>query len=724
MENDGQTEIKDLLKKIPNKKLVSIYKQYPSLCSQTVVKNYLKYGELDLKPFVEAGLQYREIMKTFDHSVYTGQVDNKNRRHGLGILVINDQSLYVGYSKASFSKGQGRLFSFNGNVYEGSWKINQLKGEAIIYFADGRVYKGDTVLNVPHGFGFLELPGSWKYSGEFFEGFKQGEGRLSYENGNSYSGGFFKDKMKGQGVLEYKDGVYYKGEMKNNKINGKGLLKYKDLYQYEGDFVDGTKDGFGEITYKSGKKYSGYWRNDKPDGKGTEIKPDGLEVEGCWRNGTLVECYNDAFDDPFDQYAAFHKKGLPSEVDELLEKIKAFRAGFKYKNEVKNFEEIEDPEPAAIIKPPAKKYSEIEILACLRELSSITVSHSLYTESLKVYLKLENFDFFDGDFVKLKTRFVNEWDQVGEDGGVYKGERDKRNVIQGRGVLLESGKIFQGFFAKNKKNGIGREINPDGSYFEGYWINDKKNGFGIEKNAIGLYSGDWFQDKRKGLGVLKTKEWKYHGEWDNGLQEGYGEIFYKDKKKFKGDFHQGLQEGFGCLVVKNGEAITGLWKKGVFVSNESEILTTKTDEVQDISHTFDVPMEYSRLSKVSEYVPYSRPPSEMSKISRWTVEGKERTDTERTVENLDSRNSFIKNGFLSSPRYSPGTFSVNESEAYLYKSTQIRQSPSVSKFSVPNEKSTFDFKRYKRTEFNQRTFQEKNENITFEESKYSLAVEK
>ena len=360
------------------------------------------------------------------------------------------------------------------------------------------------------------------------------------------------------------------------------------------------RDGYGTTTHKSGLKFVGYWRNDKLDGKGTEIKPNGLVIEGIWRNGALLESFNDAQEDVADIHPAYQKKKLAIDMDELMEKVHASRAGYQQATEKEVLENIEEVHSKKI-EPYHAKFEESEIIDYLRDLSKIVVFHSLYAISNKVYSKIEPFDFQDPDYPKKKVKFHNEWNPFGNDGAVYKGERDKKKALQGRGVLLHKGRIFQGFFINQKKNGLGREILPDGTIYEGYWSNDMKNGFNVERNLNGsMYIGDWEDDKRNGLGIMITKEWRYEGKWKNDLQEGSGEIFYKDNSKYKGEFHLGLPHGYGCLTEKNNKSIAGLWENGKMLRKNNDKHKELSDTSSKINNTFTMPNEFSINSKISD----------------------------------------------------------------------------------------------------------------------------
>jgi len=64
-------------------------------------------------------------------------------------------------------------------------------------------------------------------------------------------------------------------------------------------------------------------------------------------------------------------------------------------------------------------------------------------------------------------------------------------------TVLESGAIYLGQWSKSKdmREGIGKQVWPDGSLYEGNWKENQRNGKGRMIHANGnTYSGDWKND--------------------------------------------------------------------------------------------------------------------------------------------------------------------------------------------------------------------------------------
>ena len=62
--------------------------------------------------------------------------------------------------------------------------------------------------------------------------------------------------------------------------------------------------------------------------------------------------------------------------------------------------------------------------------------------------------------------------------GQYEGEWLRgTQAIQGRGSMLwQDGSLYEGHWAQNKFNGLGREIHANGDVYIGTWKDSKKHG--------------------------------------------------------------------------------------------------------------------------------------------------------------------------------------------------------------------------------------------------------
>jgi len=69
--------------------------------------------------------------------------------------------------------------------------------------------------------------------------------------------------------------------------------------------------------------------------------------------------------------------------------------------------------------------------------------------------------------------------------------------MEGKGIYEYSdGRIYEGYFEDNKRNGIGKFIWPDGREFCGPWKNGKQDGIGKLKGKDGIErTGQWSDGK-------------------------------------------------------------------------------------------------------------------------------------------------------------------------------------------------------------------------------------
>jgi hypothetical protein len=143
---------------------------------------------------------------------------------------------------------------------------------------------------------------------------------------------------------------------------------------------------------------------------------------------------------------------------------------------------------------------------------------------------------------------------VGEDGAPT-GQRTK-------------GASYHGEWHRNKKNGYGVQVFPNGEKYEGQWAEDARNGEGTLWVKIGknsnklrkLYVGGWKDDRRHGRGTCFFKNGEfYQGSWDHGKMHGQGSLRYSNGDLYIGEWCNGLRSGEGTLNKANGDCYEGYW---------------------------------------------------------------------------------------------------------------------------------------------------------------------
>jgi len=89
-------------------------------------------------------VEERPIASLENNAKYKGQWSkSSNMRHGYGVQVWSDGSMYQGYWKNDKANGKGRLIHADGDIYEGDWKDDKAHGKGVYKHTDGAEYNGD-----------------------------------------------------------------------------------------------------------------------------------------------------------------------------------------------------------------------------------------------------------------------------------------------------------------------------------------------------------------------------------------------------------------------------------------------------------------------------------------------------------------------------------------------------------------------------------------------------
>ena len=195
--------------------------------------------------------------------IYEGEMNDKNMKHGYGILTNSHYVLKGTWRDDEFT-GWGIKCKRNGDNLEGKFIKGELNGKGI--FKNGNdIYIGDFINNERYGVGDLTTD-KFHYKGEFKNNKLEGKGEIEFfEDGICYKGTFSDNKINGKGIYKWKNGDIYEGEMKNGKMNGFGKYTYSDGKIYEGEYVNDIKKGKGKLSYPDRKSYEGNFVNREID---------------------------------------------------------------------------------------------------------------------------------------------------------------------------------------------------------------------------------------------------------------------------------------------------------------------------------------------------------------------------------------------------------------------------------------------------------------------------
>ena len=221
---------------------------------------------------------------------YSGEWNpSKKERHGRGIQLWNDNTIYIGQWKNDKINGKGKLTNPIGDYYEGDFINDNAEGYGSYIHKEGSSYFGMWKNNRQEGQGKEIWPDKTEYEGDYKNGEKNGKGKLKLNDGSYYIGDFFHNQIHGKGKYYWFDKKKYEGDWKNNMMDGEGEFHWADGKVYIGHYVKDEKNGFGELKWPSGKIYKGMWKNGKQHGEGEVFNPkDNLWRKGFWNEGKRV----------------------------------------------------------------------------------------------------------------------------------------------------------------------------------------------------------------------------------------------------------------------------------------------------------------------------------------------------------------------------------------------------------------------------------------------------
>ena len=180
-------------------------------------------------------------------SVYEGDINIKNQKHGFGRLTTV-KSVFLGEWRNDQFTGWGRETRRSGKVLEGKYINGVVEGKGILKNAKGNTYIGDFSNSKRHGKGVLDTH-KVHYEGEFKNDKLSGKGRITFKNeGHYYEGDFDNNEINGYGTFKWKNGDSYTGQMMNGKMHGKGRYCYSNGVVFEGIYDNGMKQAKGK-TY-------------------------------------------------------------------------------------------------------------------------------------------------------------------------------------------------------------------------------------------------------------------------------------------------------------------------------------------------------------------------------------------------------------------------------------------------------------------------------------------
>jgi hypothetical protein len=350
------------------------------------------YMEREEQPVVGPSEMAKRIVTIESkNSKFIGEVNENNKRDGIGVVFYKNGDKYVGQFKDGKKNGIGKLYIANGEVFQGEFVNDFLTG-------------------------FMEYIGKFGIKQGYAERFQFISGPLIYLRGEnnffSIEGDFNVDK-ENSGYGESKNTkkkLTYTGQLSSWTYHGYGISSVKERFIYQGAHYQGKFTGYGEVFNPDGSKFFGFFKNNLRDGFSIAFCKDGRISFGRYvndvRNGPFIvsskstlrlELWNNGFKskliEKFDSAKTYLKSYYPEY--EWINKV-----NFKALTEIFNgvyCDEFKIPNPPPMVpsilphKKEEKKIEQQEATVKIEEIKQIepvkvaeeVVKNSLLTESPK-----------------------------------------------------------------------------------------------------------------------------------------------------------------------------------------------------------------------------------------------------------------------------------------------------------------------------------------------------
>lgn len=240
-----------------------------------------KKQEVDV---TESDISYYMNPIKINDEYYDGQWNIQGERHGVGLFIDENGSVYYGDWELDAKQGKGLYINQRGDYYIGDWEKGQMSGIGELSLSEGLIYMGEFKYGIRDGKG-VEIAKDYIYYGEFINNVKEGFGTLKTSE-LTYKGYFTNNNYNGHGLITWSDGRQFAGVLDNAKINGIGIMIYSNGNKYIGHYENAKKKGKGIYYWEKCKYYNGEWLNNKPHGSGEYHSNN--RYKGHWRFGKPI----------------------------------------------------------------------------------------------------------------------------------------------------------------------------------------------------------------------------------------------------------------------------------------------------------------------------------------------------------------------------------------------------------------------------------------------------
>jgi hypothetical protein len=281
---------------------------------------------------------------------------------------------------------------------------------------------------------------------------------------------------------------------------------YKSGASYTGQWRGGLRHGFGVMIWNDSSEFIGQWNYGMPAGYGKFTHVDGDEFEGKWMNPYIV----------FNLGPNLIRESIKGDIMDGFSKVYTVWLWQKY--------EKAHPyaEPRLTFSP-----KHLELIRTLQDkLRAINLEITKITGHLNKSFTIDN----------IKKSFL----AIDDDLGHYLGE------------------------LKGLREGLGKNIYPNGDIYEGYWKSGYHHGIGRHQWKDGsTHIGYYKMDNKQGVGKYTWDEHtQYTGEFSNNVFNGVGEYLFDAGQVYMGEWLDGKMHGFGVFTSGNGIRYEGTWFSG------------------------------------------------------------------------------------------------------------------------------------------------------------------
>jgi len=200
---------------IPKRELYILH-EIPRLDLKKVVLERSKSPKIVMNSYSAAALQTieklpQEIISIFSERLSLSKV----------VYACNDGSTYRGdIDQHQRKTGIGEEVTPEGGVYRGEWKNNVRYGKGLCVLPEGSYFFGDYVNGLATGKGVFHSSQGVIYEGDFDNSSMCGKGKLIFPDGALYVGHFLNGLWERQGELILPSGTHIRGEFTAGILNG------------------------------------------------------------------------------------------------------------------------------------------------------------------------------------------------------------------------------------------------------------------------------------------------------------------------------------------------------------------------------------------------------------------------------------------------------------------------------------------------------------------------